>query len=97
MGVLYAVDLEYFRELYQHFKEHGDSIKFSNDNPDAIIKHPSPKCQDLLSARPKPATVNVIGVWDTVGSLGLPESWLTRITQTKKGKEFYDTSLNKRE
>jgi uncharacterized protein (DUF2235 family) len=44
--------------------------------------------------KPEPVTVKVIGVWDTVGALGLPESWLTTITGFNKAYQFYDTALN---
>jgi uncharacterized protein (DUF2235 family) len=97
MGVLYAVDLEYFRELYQYFKEHGNSIKFNNDEEEGTKKHPVPKCQKKLTENPKPAVVSVIGVWDTVGSLGLPESFLTDVTGINKRNQFWNTALNKRE
>jgi uncharacterized protein (DUF2235 family) len=44
--------------------------------------------------KPEPVTVKVIGVWDTVGALGLPESWLTTVTGFNKTYQFYDTALN---
>ncbi|TVY83337.1 Uncharacterized protein LSUE1_G002072 [Lachnellula suecica] len=102
MGVLYAVDLEYFRELYHHFKEHGDSIYFTDGSPEANQnakhgkhKHEVPEVQEKLTSMPKPAEVTVIGVWDTVGSLGLPDSFWTKLLGGNRGKEFYNTALNK--
>ncbi|EOD44741.1 putative peptidoglycan binding domain containing protein [Neofusicoccum parvum UCRNP2] len=39
--------------------------------------------------------IKVIGVWDTVGSRGLPESLLTWATGWNKKYQFHDTALNR--
>jgi len=43
---------------------------------------------------PIPVEIVVEGMWDTVGSLGLPDSWLARITGFNKRYQFYNTALN---
>ncbi|KAL1615847.1 hypothetical protein SLS56_011649 [Neofusicoccum ribis] len=40
--------------------------------------------------------IKVIGVWDTVGSRGLPESLLTWATGWNKKYQFHDTALNRK-
>ncbi|KAJ2906836.1 hypothetical protein MKZ38_010334 [Zalerion maritima] len=47
----------------------------------------------------KPITIKAIGVWDTVGSLGIPDvAWLSALglPQSTKEYHFYDTSLSSR-
>ncbi|OJD29619.1 peptidoglycan binding domain containing protein [Diplodia corticola] len=40
--------------------------------------------------------IKAIGVWDTVGSRGLPESAFTSATGWNKGYQFHDTALNRK-
>lgn len=119
MGMLKPIDLEFFRELYQHFKAHGDSSSFGEETEhyevqgwsrEKVHHHHSPKeepslrrCDTSIAAsdavvkprpKPQPVEVKVVGVWDTVGSLGLPESLFTKITSWNKGFQFHDTALN---
>jgi len=47
--------------------------------------------------KPVPIEIQVEGVWDTVGSLGLPDSWLTKITGFNKKYQFFNTALNNSE
>jgi len=44
--------------------------------------------------KPTPVEISVEGVWETVGSLGLPESWFTKSTGFNKMYRFYDTTLD---
>jgi uncharacterized protein (DUF2235 family) len=48
---------------------------------------------EKLNIRYKYVSVKSIGVWDTVGSLGLPDSMLTHATNWNKGYQFHDTEL----
>jgi hypothetical protein len=41
--------------------------------------------------------IKVVGVWDTVGSLGLPDGRLAQITGANNGFKFHNTSLNSSE
>jgi uncharacterized protein (DUF2235 family) len=42
----------------------------------------------------KHVSVKFVGVWDTVGSLGLPQSYLSQITNWNKAYQFHDTELS---
>jgi Uncharacterized alpha/beta hydrolase domain (DUF2235) len=55
------------------------------------------KCRTRVKTKPVPVQICVEGVWDTVGSLGLPESWFTRCTGFNKMYEFYNTALDNSE
>lgn len=48
----------------------------------------------ILDHKPEKITIEAIGVWDTVGALGIPESWVSWATGANKGKDFGDTALN---
>jgi uncharacterized protein (DUF2235 family) len=54
----------------------------------------APEVLVKLKTKPRPVVIKVIGVWDTVGSLGLPDSALSKITGSNKGIQFFDTALN---
>lgn len=55
---------------------------------------PRSKPLTVVKQKPIPVKIQVIGVWDTVGALGLPQSWFTNLTGVNKGKEFFNTALN---
>jgi hypothetical protein len=52
------------------------------------------KPRTRTKTKPVPGEIRVEGVWDTVGSLGLPDSWLAKITGFNKKYQFYNTALN---
>jgi uncharacterized protein (DUF2235 family) len=99
MGMLQPVDLEHFRGLYAIFKKHGDQNPFGEGHSEeeelqGWSKKEKGKPAKALKTWPVKVKIDVIGVWDTVGSLGLPESWFTSLTGYNKGKEFANTALN---
>lgn len=49
---------------------------------------------EKLNIRYKHVSVKFLGVWDTVGSLGLPDSMLSQATNWNKGYQFHDTELS---
>lgn len=66
------------------FEDYPPWLEFQKNNP------------DVLNERRENAIVQVIGVWDTVGALGIPELgyfWQIRSADTKY-YQFYDTNLN---
>ena len=66
------------------FSDYPPWVQFTQENPDYLID----KKEDVV--------IQVIGVWDTVGSLGVPELghfWTLRKADTKY-YEFYDTNLS---
>lgn len=101
MGMLKPVDLEHFPWLYRYFKEHHDTIVFGPDSESDELKEWTKsklnnQGKPLRTLKTAPAKVNieVVGVWDTVGSLGLPESIWTKMFNLNKGLQFYNTALN---
>jgi len=42
----------------------------------------------------KHVNIKFLGVWDTVGALGLPDSFISRALNNSKGYEFHDTELS---
>jgi hypothetical protein len=62
-----------------------------------MMGYPPPKkplTEIILDHKPEKITIEAIGVWDTVGALGIPDSWVSWATGANKGKDFGDTSLN---
>ena len=52
------------------------------------------KPRTRVKTKPTPIEIVVEGVWETVGSLGLPESWFTKMTGFNKMYQFYNTTLD---
>jgi hypothetical protein len=52
------------------------------------------KPRTRVKTKPTPIEIVVEGVWETVGSLGLPESWFTKMTGFNKMYQFYNTALD---
>jgi hypothetical protein len=48
-----------------------------------------------LTFKPAKIELEVIGVWDTVGALGMPDSVVSRTLGVNKGRYFHSTALNK--
>ena len=95
LGILRPSSMASFLKCYAGFKkieeqrpnfnEYKPWMQFIQDNPDYRIE----KKEDTV--------IQVIGVWDTVGSLGVPELghlWTVKKADTKH-YEFYDTNLSK--
>ncbi len=86
-----------FIELYNEYMHRKDGVTepFSDFAPwKAFVA----KNSDHAIATQKDITIQVIGVWDTVGSLGIPDLghfWKWHKAD-QKAYEFYDTSLNDR-
>lgn len=55
--------------------------------------HPNhPECVAFRAKHSKEVRVKLIGVWDTVGALGVPTRWFNMITRLKYG--FHDVTLS---
>jgi uncharacterized protein (DUF2235 family) len=52
------------------------------------------KPRTRVKTKPTPVEICVEGVWETVGSLGLPDSWFTKMTGFNKMYRFYNTALD---
>jgi T6SS, Phospholipase effector Tle1-like, catalytic domain len=74
----------------------GKKEEETNDKTLFEYIHPNPKKPHLDRGIPTLVNIKVIGVWDTVGALGLPDSWYkwARSFVVKDGGELLNTSLN---
>ncbi|KAL6720695.1 hypothetical protein ACLMJK_002620 [Lecanora helva] len=106
VGLLTKSGLHYLAEVFKDF-ENRENPNYKPANPDVPFPDKpsaaSPKYTEELSRRGLSrihVSVKAVGVFDTVGSLGIPRiPWLEKLhLQTRSTKEylFYDTSLNDR-
>ncbi|KAF2718853.1 hypothetical protein K431DRAFT_229884 [Polychaeton citri CBS 116435] len=104
IGVLTKDGLPYFAEIFRDVQHMHD--------PNYVPKHPDLPFPDKPSASdPRyryelqkrgltrlSVSIKIVGVWDTVGSLGTPKvGWLQRVglqSSVSKQMSFYDTSLS---
>lgn len=104
IGLLTTEGLEFLPEIFRDVQH--------KHNPDYQPKHPDLPFKDKPSANDPEYVaelrrlrmtrtgigVKVVGVWDTVGSLGIPKiGWLTRLglqSTTMKELAFHDTALS---
>ena len=104
VGLLTKAGLPYLAEVFKDF-ENRKNLNYRPLNPDIPFPNkPSasdPMYDEELQKRDLSRLdidVKVVGVFDTVGSLGIPRiPWLERLRlQTRSTKEFlfYDTNLN---
>lgn len=104
VGLLTKAGLPCLAEVFKDFENREDP-NYQPANPDSPFpKKPSvsdPKYEEELEKRDLTRLaidIKVVGVFDTVGSLGIPRiPWLERLhLQTRSTKEylFYDTNLN---
>lgn len=106
VGLLTKAGLPYLAEVFKDF-ENRKNPKYQPANPDSPFPNkPSasdPRYEEELEKRNLTRLdidIKVVGVFDTVGSLGIPRiPWLEKLhLQTRSTKEFlfYDTNLNNR-
>jgi hypothetical protein len=65
-----------------------------NDGSAMLDERGTLKPRTRMKTKPVPVEIRVEGVWDTVGSLGLPDSRLAKILGFNKKFQFYNTALN---
>jgi hypothetical protein len=83
-----------YKEL-RGWSDHGKGRRPASGDGDAgENERGTLKPRTRVKTKPTPVEVCVAGVWDTVGSLGLPESWFTRMTGFNKMYQFYNTALD---
>ncbi|KAK6527608.1 hypothetical protein TWF694_004592 [Orbilia ellipsospora] len=89
-GILPPGSMHYFYEMYTAYKEKGakefKDTAWWND----------PEGRGKTGLHLKNITIKFVGVWDTVGALGVPESMLSQATGWNKGYQFHDTELHRR-
>ncbi|KAK5169847.1 uncharacterized protein LTR77_005825 [Saxophila tyrrhenica] len=103
IGILTNAGLPYLAEIFRDTKHQHDR-DYQPKYPDIPFKN-KPSANDpeyldelvRLRLTTPDVPIKVVGVWDTVGSLGVPKiGWLTRLgLQSTQMKEmsFYDTAL----
>ena len=104
-GLLTKTGLSYLAEVFKDV-ENARNPSYRPKNPDLPFPNKpsarSPRYKNGLRKHDLTRTgiqIQAVGVWDTVGSLGIPRvPWLEKLhLQTRSTKEylFYDTKLNK--
>ena len=94
LGVLKPAAMPVFISNYNVYIHRNDGIEedFTEYPP---WKNFSDRGGHVISP-PADIKIQVIGVWDTVGALGIPDlgHWFKWYKADKKAYQFYDTSLN---
>lgn len=102
-GLLQKSDMDLFPYVYDIYRDRKYRGALSTKDPEKIeaaigqvhfTQKPGNNINRLIDAlsRANSAPVFFIGVWDTVGALGIPGSWLRWIGQSKYN--FHDTGLS---
>jgi hypothetical protein len=97
LGVLKPAAMPAFMECYNNY------IHTKDDPPKPFNKYQPwmdflGQKNDYFIATKNEVTIQVIGVWETVGSLGVPDlgHWVKWYKSDRKPYQFYDTNLNDR-
>ncbi|MBI0532055.1 DUF2235 domain-containing protein [Sphingomonas sp. TX0522] len=78
VGLLRKGDLERMPDIWQHYRTKPEDRKATDIHPDWIASRPP---------------IDLLGVWDTVGSLGIPGNFLGRLGRSRH--EFHDVTLGR--
>lgn len=88
VGILPPGFMHYFSGMYEAYKNKGETRFTDTDwwktQAESVRK----------SLRSAHINIQFVGVWDTVGSLGIPDSYLSRWTNANGSYKFYDTELH---
>lgn len=97
LGILKPASMPTFIALYNNYIHRTDGVEESFDEYPAWKDFT--KSGEYAVASPSDIKIQVIGVWDTVGALGIPNlgHWFKWHKADQKAYQFYDTSLNDRE
>ena len=104
VGVLTKEGLPYLAEIFRDV-QHEHDRNYMPKNPDVPFPNKpnarDPEYKEELARRRltyPDVPIKVVGVWDTVGALGVPKvGWLTRLglqSNTMKELRFYNTALS---
>ncbi|CAL3963238.1 unnamed protein product [Diplocarpon coronariae] len=98
LGVLKSAHMPTFIELYNNYIHRKDGVEelFSQYPAWKEFVEKSKKSGGHAISTPSEIKIQVIGVWDTVGALGIPDlgHWFKIHKADQKAYQFYDTSLN---
>lgn len=91
LGILKPTSLDHLSRIYEIYRKKRANIAFGDD-PNAVqfLNNESPKFHE------KKPVIRVVGVWDTVGSLGIPDIHCFNFSGFRKKHEFHNTSLHPR-
>jgi uncharacterized protein (DUF2235 family) len=104
VGLMQKADMDYFPQLYKIYMSRqyrevlvrGQDLAAARDALRALFPHGEANGQNeqVLQAvdNSRRTAIHFIGVWDTVGSLGVPYGPLSRITASRYN--FHDTELS---
>lgn len=89
--------MEFFAEMYKAYQTKGN-LELSQTKwakaPYSMNKSRT-MWQEFTSHLQQDVKIKVVGVWDTVGSLGLPDTnWITKMTGWNKRHQFHNTRLD---
>lgn len=97
VGLLAPTGMEFFAGMYSAYQTKG-SQKLSETSWAKNKWSLDPKktvWEEFSSHLQKDVRIKLVGVWDTVGSLGLPDSyWFTKWTGWNKKYQFHNTRLD---
>jgi uncharacterized protein (DUF2235 family) len=86
LGLLGKKSMEQFPEIYKHYKLRTAT------NTEAWNQYF--RDAELAKLQIPGVTIKVLGCWDTVGSLGLPEYSIVKQFGWNDGHKFHDTNLS---
>lgn len=72
--------------------EHSPGLYRAYQEGEAALAKFEAEFRSLYTARD--AKIMVVGCWDTVGSLGIPQTWLTWFKESNTRDQFFDTDLS---
>ncbi|KAF3940826.1 hypothetical protein ABW19_dt0203709 [Dactylella cylindrospora] len=88
IGLLTKRGMDDFAMIYQEYKKGPESFAAFTERRIAA------NSDGIPWETQRNITIKVIGVWDTVGSVGFPDSWITRSLGLNKSFGFYNTKLS---
>ncbi|KAJ5939544.1 hypothetical protein N7466_002678 [Penicillium verhagenii] len=93
IGVLSSENMSHFADMWKAYRENTDGKPFCDS---AWYR----KNQTMLSLRDDSIRIKVVGVWDTVGALGIPEwPWVEMASKVgiplNKQYQFHNTEVSK--
>jgi uncharacterized protein (DUF2235 family) len=92
IGIIHISNMCFFPEIYRLYKKNTTGKPFrKTDDYKAYVALP---CHNMTKyGIPKPPPVKVVGVWDTVGALGIPDIAGWDMTAKRLEYGFHNTGL----
>ncbi|KAF3001504.1 hypothetical protein E8E13_008984 [Curvularia kusanoi] len=100
VGVLKPLEMQFFYDVYRRYREFGLSVEakrgksFRDSGAWAALKEQGVFI-DGVEPPEASRSIKVVGVWDTVGSLGLPDIFGHDNGDWRKQYEFHNVKLSK--